>query len=99
MDLSKEIPSDSTLRYQLLHRTVSAILEAQLHSAVAAVILVHAFGPEAAGNLSDFSDFLRELGGRGLRKGEVSGPHQLGEYRDSPCYLLWWPEVVISEAA
>ena len=52
--LSKEIPPDSTLRYQLLHRTVSA---------VAAVVLVHAFGREAADNLSDFSEFLTELGG------------------------------------
>jgi len=61
--LSKEIPPDSTLRYQLLHRTVSAVLEAQLHGAVAAVVLVHAFGREAADNLSDFSEFLTELGG------------------------------------
>lgn len=49
--LSKTIGPNSTLRYQLLHRTVSAVLEAQLHGAAAAVVLIHAFGPEPAENL------------------------------------------------
>ncbi len=97
--LSKEIPPNSTLRYQLLHRTVSAVLEAQLQGAVAAVVLIHAFGPEAADNLSDFSEFLRELGGSGVTKGKVSDPYQLGEQRDLPTYFLWWQQAVTSEAA
>lgn len=97
--LSKEIPQNSTLRYQLLHRTVSAVLEAQLHGAVAAVVLVHAFGPEAADNFSDFSEFLRELGGSGVTKGTVSHPFQLGEQRDLPTYFLWWQQAVTSEVA
>jgi hypothetical protein len=95
--LSKEIPPDSTLRYQLLHRTVSAVLEAQLHGAVAAVVLVHAFGREAADNLSDFSEFLTELGGSGVTKGMVSGPYQLGEQRNVPTYFLWWQQAVTTE--
>ena len=45
--LGQSIPSDSPLRYQLLHRTVSAVLEGQLHGAAAALVLVHAFGREA----------------------------------------------------
>lgn len=93
--LAKTITSDSTLRYQLLHRTVSAVLEAQLHGAAAAVVLAHAFGPDAAENLSDFSDFLRELGGSAVTKGAVSGPYQLGEQRDLPTYFLWWQQPVM----
>jgi len=61
--LSRTISSDSPIRYQLLHRTVSAVLEAQLHGAAAAVVLVQSFGPDTAANFSDFSEFLNELGG------------------------------------
>jgi hypothetical protein len=97
--LSKPISTESNLRYQLLHRTVSAILEAQLHGAVAAVILVHAFGPDTAGNLTDFSDFLNDLGGGPTPKGTVSGPYLLGEQRDLPTYFLWWQQDVVDKAA
>ena len=97
--LAKTITPDSTLRYQLLHRTVSAVLEAQLHGAAAAVVLVHAFGPDAPENLLDFSDFLRELGGSPVTKGTVSGPYQLGEQRDLPTYFLWWQQAVTDKAA
>lgn len=93
--LSITISPDSSLRYQLLHRTVSAVLEAQLHGAVAAVVLVHAFGPDTAENLSDFSEFLKELGGSIATKGVVSGPYQLGQQRDLPTYFLWWQQPVM----
>ena len=43
--LGKHIDSNSSLRYQILHRTVSVVLESQLHGTKAAVVLVHAFGP------------------------------------------------------
>lgn len=97
--LAKAIPSDSKLRYQLLHRTVSAVLEAQLHGAVTALVLVHAFGPEAPDNVADFSNFLCELGGGETTKGTVAGPYQLGEQRDMPTYFLWWQQAVAGQAA
>ena len=65
---------DSSLRDQLLHRTVSVVLEAQLHGAAAVVVLVHVFGPDTAENLSDFSEFLNELGGSRATKGVVPAP-------------------------
>jgi hypothetical protein len=92
--LARAVSPDSTLRYQLLHRTVSAVLEAQLHGAVAALVLVHAFGPDAPENLADFSDFLTELGGAPVPKGTVAGPYQLGAQRDLPTYFLWWQQAV-----
>lgn len=40
-----DIPEDSDLRYQLLHRTASAIIEANRFMAQHAVMLVHSFSP------------------------------------------------------
>jgi hypothetical protein len=97
--LAVAVPPDSGLRYQLLHRTVSAVLEAQLHGAVAALVLVHAFGPDAPANLADFAAFLRELGGSDVTKGTVLGPYQLGERRDLPTYFLWWQQAATGQAA
>jgi hypothetical protein len=83
------IGTESRLRYQLLHRTASAVLEAQLHGAVAAIVLVHAFGSESVENWNDFSDFVHELGGTIPIKGQVSGPYPTGENKDLPAYFLW----------
>jgi len=44
LGLAHEVPD--TTRYQLLHRTGSALLAAQAFSASAAVMLVHSFSPE-----------------------------------------------------
>lgn len=92
--LGKTLSPESELRYQLLHRTVSAVLEAQLHGAAAALVLVHAFGADAAGNFDDFSRFVREIGDREVREGAVAGPCHLGEHRDMPTYFLWWQQAV-----
>ncbi len=97
--LAKTISPDSGLRYQLLHRTVSAVLEAQLHGATAALVLVHAFGPDAPKNIADFSAFLSELGGGPVNKGTVAGPYKLGEQQDLATYFLWWQQAVIGKAA
>jgi hypothetical protein len=49
-------PADvGDLRYQLLHRTVASMLEAERYGAAAAVTLVHSFSKKAAG----FDDFAR----------------------------------------
>lgn len=90
--LAIQIPPASTLRYQLLHRTVSAILESQLHGAVAAVVLIHAFGTHGEDNFADFTAFARELGGPTPTPGSVCGPVLLGEHRDLPTYFLWWQQ-------
>lgn len=90
--LSLAISPDSPLRYQLLHRTVSAVLEAQLHGAAAAIVLIHVFGQDTSNNHSDFSEFIRQLGGREATKGAVLGPYALGEQGNLPTYFLWWQQ-------
>jgi len=54
------LPDDlpRTLRYQLLHRTVSAVLEARRFNALKAVILVHSFSQSDEG-LEDYQRFVR----------------------------------------
>jgi hypothetical protein len=90
--LGVDIGTESRLRYQLLHRTVSAVLEAQLHGAGAAVVLVHAFGPEAIHNWDDFSDFIQHLGGPLPATGKVAGPYAVAEKKELPVYFLWWQQ-------
>lgn len=51
----------SAIRYQLLHRTVSAILEAKRYFAKRAVMLVHSFSPEKAW-FDDYARFAALLG-------------------------------------
>lgn len=52
---------DGTLRYQLFHRTVSAVLEARSFGAHRAMMLVHSFCPYATG-FTDFARFAEALG-------------------------------------
>jgi hypothetical protein len=55
------------LRYQLLYRTASAVFEADRFSAAYAVMLVHAFGPDADDAYEDFAAFARLLGADPVR--------------------------------
>lgn len=54
-------PSDMALRYQLFHRTASAILEARRMGAAHAIMLVHSFSPAGLWR-DDFSRFVSFLG-------------------------------------
>lgn len=54
------VPGD--VRYQLLHRTAAALLEARAFHARQAVVLVHSFDPGHAG-FADFRAFVALLGG------------------------------------
>ena len=49
------------LRYQLFHRSASALLEAQRYDASTALLLVHSFSSAKAG-FADYAAFLRALG-------------------------------------
>lgn len=64
-------PGVFDLRYQLLHRTASALLEARRYRAKNAVMLVHSFCPQSTG-LDDFVNFARALGCAGAGKNLVS---------------------------
>jgi hypothetical protein len=61
------------LRYQLLHRTVSAILEAQRYSAKTAALVVHSVSEDKEG-FADFSAFLNALGLNDAVSGALVGP-------------------------
>jgi hypothetical protein len=54
-------PLADTVRYQLLHRTASAVLEAQRFGAGQAVVLIHSFSPENRW-LADFAAFTALFG-------------------------------------
>ena len=91
--LSKQLgvsfQADSGLRYQLLHRTASVIVESELHSAAAAIVLVHSFYEESTENWSDYVRFVNAIGIADPRKNVVQGPVQLGQSGGTPLFLAW----------
>jgi len=54
-------PPGGSIRYQLIHRAASAIIEGQRYRAAAAVLLVHSFSEQRAG-WSDYKAFLKLFG-------------------------------------
>jgi hypothetical protein len=79
---------DQSLRYQLFHRTASALLEARRLRASSAAMLVHSFS-ETAQSFPDFQQFVRLIGA------DVSTPGQLvsvGPRQGISLYLGWAQE-------
>jgi len=66
-----------TLRYQLLHRTASAFLEAKKFNAKNAVMLVHSFS-QTYEHFEDYEQFLKLFGLRG-KKDTIVGPVKIDE--------------------
>lgn len=58
--LGRKEPFEGGIRYQLLHRSVSALLTARAFHAPVAVMLVHSFSPESA-RREDFDLFCQSL--------------------------------------
>lgn len=87
--LGIEIEADTVLRYQLLHRTASALLEGALYGAAATVVIVHSFDVADAANWDDYAAFLAVLGCDAHRKGEVVGPLLLRSRPNTPLFFLW----------
>ena len=50
-------PPSGNIRYQLMHRTASAVIEAQRFRARFAVMIVHSFSPHHSW-LDDYQEFL-----------------------------------------
>jgi hypothetical protein len=65
------------LRYQLLHRTASAVLEAQRYRASHAAMIVQSWSPERDG-FDDFAAFAAAIGARGAAAGSLSDPIEVG---------------------
>jgi hypothetical protein len=58
--LGLDVTTIGHLRYQLLHRTASAIYEAHRYHAKAAIMMVHSFDPADAG-VADFKRFSSQM--------------------------------------
>lgn len=59
------------VRYQLLHRTVSALIEAERFNASVAGMIVHSFSPERRW-FDDFALFVKLLGGGDIQPGQAT---------------------------
>lgn len=90
-----QVPSapSPNLRYQLFHRTASAVLEAQRFRAPLAVMLVQSFR-EDADAWSDYCAFCALLGTKPTRGG-VAEAHRRGPER---LFLAWVDSAVASDA-
>lgn len=82
LGLPPDPPSD--LRYQLLHRTASAVIEAERFNATTAIMLVHAFTDDEKG-FGDFTAFAKALGAASTR-GQIARAHPCG---DVELWLGW----------
>ena len=77
-------PVDGSIRYQLLHRSASPVLEAVRHRAKYAAMVVHSFSAADA-CLADYQTFARFLGMEGQKGSLVRAPE-----RDRPELWLGW---------
>lgn len=77
---------DKDLRYQLLHRTVSALLEAERYHARHAVMIVHSFSQSHVG-YDDYRTFATLLGGAAKEGRLVSIPRS-----NFPTLHLGWAQ-------
>ena len=72
------------IRYQLLHRTASALIEAERFHASAALMLVHSFSQENAW-FEDYQAFLNLFG----KSGAPNSVTHVGERNGVELYLSW----------
>lgn len=77
------------IRYQLLHRTASAVIQAKRDNIGNAMVLVHSFSLADTG-LRDYQEFLRLLGITSADVDLQVGPAYL---QGVPCYFAWVKDV------
>lgn len=75
---------DDLIRYQLLHRTASALLAARDFHAKSAAMLVHSFGKQP-GQRDDFDAFCKALGAHDLG----NGVYVVGNQTQPRLFLAW----------
>ncbi len=83
LGLDTPVPDD--IRYQLLHRTASALIVAEQYGAATAVMLVHSFSKTREG----FSDYRAFAGLYGVEV-EMDTVHNLGDIADARRVNLGW---------
>ena len=74
------------VRYQLLHRTASAVLTAQQFHAATAVLLIHSFSSTAKWR-DDFETFCLAMGAESISPNVRRVPH----FSNPALYLVWCP--------
>jgi hypothetical protein len=81
-----KIPSsfEDGVRYQLLHRSASALITAQQFHAANAVMLVHSFSPISRWR-EDFDTFARAVGATPVS----ANVYQLENFSDPSLFLAW----------
>jgi hypothetical protein len=84
-----EVPD---VRYQLMHRTASAIIEARKFNAPGAVMLVHSFSPDNEG-FDDYHRFLLLFGAEGRIDSVVSA----GNLDGTDLYFAWVNEKLLPD--
>ncbi len=77
-------PVPDGIRYQLLHRMASAILEARRFRANVAVCILHSFSPTNE-HFDDFAAFCR-LFGKSVQPGEIV---KISQRDGILCYVMW----------
>src|SRR5262245_41261692 len=93
--LGLKTESAGTLRYQLIHRTASVILESRRYRTERAVLLVHSFCQNRTG-LSDFARFAEALGFEKARGNQVIGPRRV---QGIALHLGWVADTVPSPSS
>jgi len=76
-------PLDLSIRYQLLHRTASAVIEAERFMTHGASMIVHSFSPERRW-FEDYERFIRLFG-----VDSINGRARIGLPNGKPLYLAW----------
>ena len=71
--LGLELSASQSLRYQLIHRTASAVYEAHRYRAKVAVMMVHSFDPRDTG-VDDYKRFAAAIGLPGAEATRLTGP-------------------------
>lgn len=80
--LPKQI--DGAIRYQLLHRAASAVIEGERYRAIAAMVIVHSFSAKRTG-WSDYRAFLKLFGVHA----EIGQPQRLPGEQVAPLFAIW----------
>jgi hypothetical protein len=86
LDLS--LDDQSMLRYQLLHRTVDALLEAKHIGGHLAIMLVQAFA-ECSENWNDYAEFATQMGFGSIAPNSISEAKALPAFPGISLHLGW----------
>jgi hypothetical protein len=84
-ELGIDAAASGALRYQLFHRTVSALIEARRFTAPHALMLVHSFSPKTLW-LDDYTAFAAALGVKDAAKDTIS---RVGDRGGVELFLGW----------